>query len=62
MARSPIVLSEGVCVEIEGDWRLHVATGDRVLRGIFAVNGRDYFGDGRPLTRGAPRIASVVML
>ena len=59
MARLPVVLSEGAFVEIEGDWRLYIAKGDPVLRGIFAVNGHDYFGDGRPLTRGAPRICSV---
>lgn len=60
MKRSAIILSEGKCVEIEGDWRLHVATADTVLRGIYSVNGRDYFGDGKPLSPESPRIVSVV--
>jgi len=55
---SPIILAEGRCVEIADDWHIHVATADPVLRGIFAVNGHDYFRDGKPLSPAAPRIVS----
>ena len=57
--RSPIILSAGSCVDVENDWRLHLVAADKVLGGIFIVNGHDYFRDGRPLTSGAPRILSI---
>ncbi|MFT4076829.1 MAG: hypothetical protein QM647_14990 [Asticcacaulis sp.] len=60
MRKRPIILSQDRCVSIEGDWRLHFAEGDAVLRGIFSVAGRDYFADGKPLTPGAPKIISVM--
>ena len=54
----PIVITAGSCVAIEGDWRLHVAAADPVLRGIYTINGHDYLHDGKSLTAGAPRVVS----
>jgi hypothetical protein len=57
-----IMLSEDSYVAVDGDWRLYPVESDAALYGIFTVNRHDYLRDGTPLTRNAPRIASVVRL
>jgi hypothetical protein len=52
-------LRDGLCADLEGDWRIHTVYADPRATGIFYIGGWPYDSGGWPLSDGAPRLRDV---
>lgn len=49
-------LKDGLCAELEADWRIHMVHADPRAVGIFYIAGWPYNSGGWPLSAEAPRL------